>query len=338
MLVLGHHRQREQQLVFDQRRAGRSRGGSASTSSSASASSAAASSSSATKRSRASTSSRTSTGCRQRWHSRGTRPALAAAARSRLAARRRARLLRNAHATSTPLVGRVDGAGFGQPRRSSPAAIGPPARAASAAAAATSTMQRIVLAAFHAASLCRRVQRRQSAHGARHALILASTSRYRRELLQRLRLPFEIRAPGVDETALPGEAPARRWRCAWRWPRREQSRRCARRRGHRLATRWPNSTARHRQAAHARARRRATARDERTRVVFHTAVAVVRTRRRLRARAAGAGDRAFRATCDRRDRALPAAGHSPTTVPAAPSASRSAWRCSSRSTPTTRRR
>ena len=40
------------------------------------------------------------------------------------------------------------------------------------------------------------------------ALILASTSRYRRELLQRLRLPFEVVAPQVDETPLPGEAPA----------------------------------------------------------------------------------------------------------------------------------
>lgn len=39
-------------------------------------------------------------------------------------------------------------------------------------------------------------------------LILASTSRYRRELLQRLRLPFEVASPGVDETAAPGEAPA----------------------------------------------------------------------------------------------------------------------------------
>lgn len=39
-------------------------------------------------------------------------------------------------------------------------------------------------------------------------LILASTSRYRQELLSRLRLPFEAVAPGVDETALPGEAPA----------------------------------------------------------------------------------------------------------------------------------
>lgn len=40
------------------------------------------------------------------------------------------------------------------------------------------------------------------------ALILASTSRYRRELLARLRLPFEVENPQVDETARPGEAPA----------------------------------------------------------------------------------------------------------------------------------
>lgn len=39
-------------------------------------------------------------------------------------------------------------------------------------------------------------------------LILASTSRYRRELLQRLRLPFTVQAPHTDETPLPGEAPA----------------------------------------------------------------------------------------------------------------------------------
>jgi septum formation protein len=37
-------------------------------------------------------------------------------------------------------------------------------------------------------------------------LILASTSRYRRELLQRLRLPFDVVSPGVDEAALAGEA------------------------------------------------------------------------------------------------------------------------------------
>ena len=39
-------------------------------------------------------------------------------------------------------------------------------------------------------------------------LILASTSPYRRELLSRLRLPFDVVAPGVDEGARPGEAPA----------------------------------------------------------------------------------------------------------------------------------
>ncbi len=38
-------------------------------------------------------------------------------------------------------------------------------------------------------------------------LILGSTSRYRRELLERLRVPFTVEAPHVDETPLPLEAP-----------------------------------------------------------------------------------------------------------------------------------
>ncbi|CAN7306760.1 Maf family nucleotide pyrophosphatase [Acidovorax sp. Leaf78] len=38
-------------------------------------------------------------------------------------------------------------------------------------------------------------------------LVLGSTSRYRRELLERLRLPFDVAAPHVDETPEPGEAP-----------------------------------------------------------------------------------------------------------------------------------
>lgn len=38
-------------------------------------------------------------------------------------------------------------------------------------------------------------------------VILGSTSRYRKELLSRLRIPFEVCAPHVDETPLPGEAP-----------------------------------------------------------------------------------------------------------------------------------
>jgi septum formation protein len=38
-------------------------------------------------------------------------------------------------------------------------------------------------------------------------VILGSTSRYRKELLSRLRIPFEVCAPHVDETPLEGEAP-----------------------------------------------------------------------------------------------------------------------------------
>ena len=44
--------------------------------------------------------------------------------------------------------------------------------------------------------------------GAGRALVLGSTSRYRRELLERLRIPFEVAAPDLDETPLAGEAPA----------------------------------------------------------------------------------------------------------------------------------
>ncbi len=40
------------------------------------------------------------------------------------------------------------------------------------------------------------------------ALILASTSPYRRELLDRLRLPFTVVPPLTDETPLPSESPA----------------------------------------------------------------------------------------------------------------------------------
>ena len=38
-------------------------------------------------------------------------------------------------------------------------------------------------------------------------LILGSTSRYRRELLERLQYPFTTASPDVDETPRPGEAP-----------------------------------------------------------------------------------------------------------------------------------
>ena len=38
-------------------------------------------------------------------------------------------------------------------------------------------------------------------------MVLGSSSRYRRELLERLRIPFTVSAPDVDETPQPGEAP-----------------------------------------------------------------------------------------------------------------------------------
>src|SRR5688572_2014763 len=38
-------------------------------------------------------------------------------------------------------------------------------------------------------------------------LVLASTSPYRRGLLARLRVPFEVAAPHVDESERPGESP-----------------------------------------------------------------------------------------------------------------------------------
>ena len=40
----------------------------------------------------------------------------------------------------------------------------------------------------------------------RPRLVLASTSTYRRELLARLQTPFDTFSPGIDESALPGEA------------------------------------------------------------------------------------------------------------------------------------
>jgi septum formation protein len=41
----------------------------------------------------------------------------------------------------------------------------------------------------------------------RRRLVLASTSPYRRGLLERLGIPFEVASPTCDETAFPGEAP-----------------------------------------------------------------------------------------------------------------------------------
>lgn len=49
--------------------------------------------------------------------------------------------------------------------------------------------------------------------GGRRRLVLASTSRYRRMLLERLRVSFVAVAPGTDESPMPGETPAA---TAWR--------------------------------------------------------------------------------------------------------------------------
>ncbi len=39
-------------------------------------------------------------------------------------------------------------------------------------------------------------------------LVLASSSAYRKELLSRLQLPFEVAVPDIDESPLPGESPS----------------------------------------------------------------------------------------------------------------------------------
>ena len=68
----------------------------------------------------------------------------------------------------------------------------------------------VELARFHGASVAvsSRCSRWNNGCMRPPPLILGSTSRYRRELLARLRLPFEVVAPQVDETPRPGEAPA----------------------------------------------------------------------------------------------------------------------------------
>lgn len=47
----------------------------------------------------------------------------------------------------------------------------------------------------------------QASHVISRPLILGSSSKYRRELLQRLRVPFDVVSPDVDETPHPHEAP-----------------------------------------------------------------------------------------------------------------------------------
>ncbi|MEJ6005806.1 Maf family nucleotide pyrophosphatase [Paucibacter sp. AS339] len=106
-------------------------------------------------------------------------------------------------------------------------------------------------------------------------LILGSTSRYRRELLERLRLPFEVCAPNVDETPLAQEAPA------------EVARRLALAKAQAIAKQHPqaivigsdqvadlNGTSLGKPGNHERAVLQLQAMSGQT-VVFHTALAVV---------------------------------------------------------------
>lgn len=68
-----------------------------------------------------------------------------------------------------------------------------------------------------------------SCAAATRSVVLGSTSPYRRELLSRLRVPFEVASPGVDETAQPGEAPA------------ALARRLALAKAHAVATQFPQA-------------------------------------------------------------------------------------------------
>ena len=60
-------------------------------------------------------------------------------------------------------------------------------------------------------------------------LVLASSSRYRRALLERLGMPFSVDSPGIDEAPLPGETP------------RELVLRLSVAKARAVASRWPNA-------------------------------------------------------------------------------------------------
>jgi septum formation protein len=107
------------------------------------------------------------------------------------------------------------------------------------------------------------------------SLILASTSPYRRELLQRLRIPFDVHAPNVDETPLSHEKPI------------ELAHRLSLAKAHVIAHQWPDHVVIGsdevaeldgqiigKPLTHERARAQLTAMRGRT-VTFYTGVAVV---------------------------------------------------------------
>lgn len=65
----------------------------------------------------------------------------------------------------------------------------------------------ILFSAPRVKTLLDRANHRDNRLSATMKLVLASTSAYRRELLQRFDLPFDVARPDIDETPLPGEAP-----------------------------------------------------------------------------------------------------------------------------------
>ena len=106
-------------------------------------------------------------------------------------------------------------------------------------------------------------------------IVLASTSPYRRELLARLRVPFTVTAPDVDETPRPGEPPL------------DTARRLALAKAHAVAARDPEAivigsdqvadvdgSALSKPGTHAAALAQLRALRGRS-IVFHTAVALV---------------------------------------------------------------
>lgn len=109
-------------------------------------------------------------------------------------------------------------------------------------------------------------------------LVLASTSAYRKMLLERLHVPFDTDRPETDETPLPGEAPA------------ATAERLATEKARAVAGRWPDALViGSDQVAHLGdevfgkpgTEARAIAQLQRMRgqtVVFHTALAVLNTR------------------------------------------------------------
>jgi septum formation protein len=105
-------------------------------------------------------------------------------------------------------------------------------------------------------------------------IVLASTSPYRRELLSRLRLSFEVMSPGVDEQPLPDESP------------RVTARRLAQAKAEAVASRVPDAivigsdqvadldgTALNKPGTHEAALRQLEALQGRV-AIFHTAIAV----------------------------------------------------------------